>query len=243
MNTRTKALLGEAGVEKLARAHVAVFGIGGVGGYAVEALARSGVGTLTLVDGDTFSESNLNRQLYATAKTVGMPKVEAAKETLAAHAPKTRVIAVAARLDAQTVGDFPFSDYEYIVDAIDDLGAKVLLAQECARRGIPLICAMGAGNKLDPTAFSVLDLSKTNTDPLARRMRAALGKCGLRHVKTVCSKEVPRPLLDAVDAQGGKGGVGSVAFVVGAAGMALAGAVVCDLCGITEGYAPYSKEG
>ncbi len=241
MNTRTKALLGEAGVAALARAHVAIFGVGGVGGYVAEGLARSGVGTLTLVDGDLFSRSNLNRQLFATTETIGQSKVTAAAAILATHAPDTRIIARHTYLSADTVGAFPFDEYDYVVDAVDDVAAKLLLAEECARRGILLLCAMGAGNKLDPTAFCVSDLSKTKTDPLARVLRRELGRRGLRHVKVVYSEEPPRPVLAGAELLEGGRRVGSVVFAPAAMGMAIAGAVVTDLCGITEGYAPCAK--
>ena len=241
---RTRALLGEAAMARLHHARVAVFGLGGVGGYAAEAMARCGVGHLTLVDGDTFSPSNLNRQLFCTADTVGLPKAAVAKERLCAVAPWVQAEAIERFLTAENVGEFALASYDYVVDAVDDLLAKEALAVACRDARVPLLCAMGAGNKRSCTAFAVVDLAKTHTDPLAKRMRAALHKRGIRHLKTVCSAEPPRtPDADTLSAEaaGRKRPIGSLPLVVGAMGMAMAGEVVTDLCGITCAYAPYGE--
>ncbi len=241
LHRRTASLLGESAIPTLHAAHIAVFGIGGVGGYVAEGLGRSGIGSLTLVDGDVFSPSNLNRQLFATTQTLSQNKAQAAADILKTHAPQTVCLPRTQFLNAQTIDSFPFSDYDYVVDAVDDMQAKILLAQRCAKEKIPLLCALGAGNKLNPCALRVCDLSKTDTDPLARSLRRALGKIGIRHVKTVCSCEPPRPLLCEVGDAGRN--VGSAVFVPAAMGMAIAAEVVADLCALsqTPPYAPYGK--
>ncbi len=238
---RTRAVLGEGGYAKLQRAHVAIFGIGGVGGYVADALARCGVGTLTLVDGDTFSVTNLNRQTFACRTTLSQAKVEAAKARIAEIAPWVTVHARTDYYTAETAPTFDLTQYDYIVDAIDDVGAKVALSLACRADAKPVILSMGAGNKTNPCAFCVADIAKTHTDPLAKAVRIALRKAGVTHAKCVFSTEAPtvpaEPVLD-----GGKPTVGSLSFVVGAAGMAIAGEVVRDLCGITTPVIPTGKE-
>lgn len=241
---RTLALLGDAAMERLHRAHVAVFGLGGVGGYTAETLARCGVGHLTLVDGDAFSPSNLNRQLFCTVDAVGKSKAQTAKERLATVAPFTKTEAVDRFLTRENVPSFDFSSFDYVVDAVDDLAAKIALALACQAHNVPLIAAMGAGNKVNATGFCVVDLAKTHTDPLAKRFRTALGKEGVRHLKTVCSFEAPRSPDAATifqDETANRRIIGSLPFVVGAMGMAIAGEVVTDLCHITQPYAPYGE--
>ena len=222
---RTEMLLGREGMQKLAQAHVAVFGIGGVGSFAAEALIRSGIGAVTLVDKDTVSLSNCNRQLIATQKTVGRPKVEVMAE-------RAREI----RADVQVYPrrefflpqsqDWDFSQYSYIIDAVDTVSAKIELAVRAQAAGVPIISSMGAGNKLDPAAFRVADLYETSVCPLARVMRRELRRRGIAHMKVVYSTEPPR-----ISEDGGRV-PGSVAFVPSVAGLMLAGAVVRELCGL-----------
>ncbi len=241
---RSRAILGEAGISALGNAHVAVFGLGGVGGYTAEALARCGVGTLTLVDGDVFSPSNLNRQLFCTLDTMGKSKAQAALERLQSVALHTAVHPIPLFFTEETAHQFPFDSFTYVVDAMDDIPGKVALARICKEKKIPLLSCMGAGNKKDPAAFRVVDLSKTHTDPLAKILRKALGQAGICHVKTVCSFEVPCKVQGFSDPAAGQKQttVGSLPYVVGGAGLVLASAVVGDLCGDTLPYAPYGKE-
>ena len=166
-------------MERLAKARVAVFGVGGVGGYAVEALARSGVGALDLVDDDTVCESNLNRQIIATRATIGMPKVDAAEERIRLLNPDCRVTKHQKFYLPETAGEFDFSQYDYVIDAIDTVSGKLGLAEQAYASGTPIISAMGAGNKLDPTAFEVADIMQTSVCPLARVMRRELKKRGI----------------------------------------------------------------
>ena len=225
---RTEMLLGREGMQKLAQAHVAVFGIGGVGSFAAEALVRSGIGAVTLVDKDTVSLSNCNRQLIATQKTVGRPKVEVMAE-------RAREI----RTDVQVYPrrefflpqsqDWDFSQYSYIIDAVDTVSAKIELAVRAQAAGVPIISSMGAGNQLDPAAFRVADLYETSVCPLARVMRRELRRRGITHMKVVYSTEPPR-----ISEDGGRV-PGSVAFVPSVAGLMLAGAVVRELCGLEAG--------
>ncbi len=239
---RTEAVLGKDGLATLQKAHVAIFGIGGVGGYVADALARCGVGSLTLIDGDCFSETNLNRQTFADRTTLGQAKVEAAKERLLKIAPGVRVYTRADYYTEENASSFDLHAYDYVVDAIDSVGAKATLALACRADAVALIISTGAGNKTDPCAFSVADLAKTHTDPLAKSLRIRLRKCGITHAKCVFSDEEPRPICTEALSDGGKPSVGSLSFVVGAAGMAIAGAVVRDLCGITTPCIPYGNE-
>ena len=219
---RTQMLLGTEALEKLQKARVAVFGIGGVGGYTVEALARSGVGQLDLIDSDTVSVSNINRQILATHSTVGMPKVEAAKLRILDINPECIVRTHQVFYTPETADSFDFREYDYIVDAIDTVTGKLALVERAVAVNTPIICCMGTGNKLDASAFQVADISKTTMCPLARIMRKELAKRGIKHLKVVYSKEEAAAL--------GKRQIpGSVAFVPGAAGLILAGEVVKDL--------------
>ena len=234
--TRTALLLGDAAMERLAKARVAVFGIGGVGGYVVEALARSGVGTLDLIDDDTVSITNLNRQIIATHDTLGRPKVEAARERILSINPAAVVHTHRIFFLPETAAEFDFSAYDYVVDAIDTVTGKLLLVQAAMAVGTPVISCMGAGNKLDPTAFEVADISKTSVCPLARVMRKELGRRGIKHLKVVYSKE---PALTPAVAEGEENTAhpkrqtpGSIAFVPAVAGLILAGEVIKDLAGI-----------
>ena len=186
---RTAMLLGEDAVEKLNKARVAIFGIGGVGGYTLEALARAGVGQLDLIDNDTVSRSNINRQILATHSTVGMEKVEAGKARVLDINPDCVVRTWQVFYTPETADQFDFSQYDYIVDAIDTVTGKLQLVQAAKAAGTPIICCMGTGNKLDASAFEVTDISKTTMCPLARIMRKELGKRGIKHLKVVYSQE------------------------------------------------------
>lgn len=227
--SRTELLLGAEGVEKLRRATVAVFGIGGVGGYVVEALARSGVGRLHLIDHDTVSVSNLNRQIIATVNTIGRYKVDAAKERVMEINPEAEVCTHKTFYMPETEGEFDFAGFDYVVDAIDTVTGKLALIMQAERAGVPVISSMGAGNKLDASAFEVADIYQTSVCPLAKVMRRELKKRGVRKLKVVYSKEQPvtnsRP-------------PGSNAFVPAAAGLILAGEVVKDLAGAGKERTP-----
>lgn len=226
--SRTAILLGEENLEKLKRARVAVFGVGGVGGYVVEALARSGVGVLDLIDKDTVSESNINRQIIALHSTVGRYKTEVAAERARDINPDICVRVYNTFYLPETAAQFDFSRYDYVVDAIDTVSGKIAIVEEAKKANVPVIAAMGAGNKLDPTKFEVADISKTSVCPLARVMRRELKKRGIEHLKVVYSKEEPLPSL-VVDEESGKSVPGSVAFVPSVVGLILAGEVVKDL--------------
>lgn len=226
--SRTALLLGEAGVEKLKKARVAVFGIGGVGGYVVEALARSGVGTLDLIDKDTVSVSNINRQIIALHSTVGRFKTEVMAERIKDINPDVCVHIHNAFYLPETAAEFDFTQYDYVVDAIDTVSGKIALIEQAKRANVPVISSMGAGNKLDAAAFEVADITKTSVCPLARVMRRELKKRGIEHLKVVYSKEEPlsSPLTDA---ESGKAIPGSIAFVPSVVGLILAGEVIKDL--------------
>ena len=230
--SRTQILLGEEAVAKLQKARVAVFGIGGVGGYTVEALARCGVGQLDLIDSDAVSISNINRQILATHSTVGMLKVDAAKARILDINPSCTVRTYPIFYLPDTAEQFDFTAYDYIVDAIDTVTGKLQLVERAVAVGTPIICSMGTGNKLDASAFQVADISKTSMCPLARIMRKELKKRGINHLKVVYSQEEAlTPEVDPEElARTGKRQIpGSVAFVPGAAGLILAGEVVKDL--------------
>lgn len=214
-------LLGREGVERLGIARVAVFGVGGVGGYAVEALARSGVGSLLLIDSDTVSVSNINRQIIATESTVGRYKTEVARERVLDINPEARVDALNLFFSEDTATQIDLSGVDYIIDAIDSLSSKVLLISLAKEKGIPIISAMGAGNKLDPTRFEVADISKTSVCPLARAVRVALRKRGINHLKVVYSKEESHTSGERLPA--------SVSFVPSVMGLIIAGEVIKSL--------------
>ena len=239
--SRTALLLGEEAMEKLKGARVAVFGIGGVGGYCVEALARSGIGTLDLIDNDTVNITNLNRQIIATHDTLGMAKVDAAKARILSINPSAVVHTHKTFYLPGTADRFDFTRYDYVVDAIDTVTGKLMLVQAAREAGTPVISCMGAGNKLDPTAFEVADISKTSVCPLARVMRKELGRRGIKHLKVVYSKELaltPAPAEEEADSLHTKRQTpGSNAFVPAVAGLILAGEVIKDLTGIQKGEA------
>ena len=218
--TRTEMMLGKESVEKLKRAHVAVFGIGGVGGFAVEALARAGVGKLTLIDADRVSVSNINRQIIATHSTVGRYKSEVMKERIADINPECEVVCVNEFYSEDK--PLPLDGFDYIADCIDSVRSKLHLISEATSRDIPVISSMGAGNKLDPTRFCVADISKTHTDPLAKVIRTELRKRGINHLKTVFSDEPPiNP--------SGERTPGSISFVPSVVGLIIAGEIIKDI--------------
>ena len=231
--SRTRMLLGDDAMARLASARVAVFGVGGVGGYVVEALARSGVGALELIDDDAVSLTNINRQIIALHSTVGMPKVDAARARVLDICPQTQVIAHRAFFTPETAAQFDFTQYSYVVDAIDTVSGKIELAVRAHAAGVPLLSCMGAGNKLDPTAFEVTDISKTSVDPLARVMRRELRRRGIEHLTVVYSKEPARTPLTDPDVEAEKGKRRSVpasnAFVPAVAGLIAASKVIRDL--------------
>ena len=244
--SRTQLLFGPEALEHLSRCRVAVFGIGGVGGYAVEALVRSGIGALDLIDDDRVCLTNLNRQLHATRKTVGKYKVDVTEERVHEINPDCVVRKFRTFFMPETQAQFDFMQYDYIVDAIDTVTGKLALAEQAQACGTPIISAMGAGNKLDPTAFRVADIYSTSVCPLARVMRSECRKRGIRHLKVVYSTEQPtRPREDpfiscrkhCICPPGTRKCTvrrdipGSTAFVPSVAGLILAGEVVKDLCG------------
>ena len=243
--SRTELLLGKGAIERLAKSRVAVFGIGGVGSYTAEALVRSGLGASDLIDDDRVCLTNLNRQLFATRKTVGKYKVEVARERLLEINPNAAVEIHQTFYTPETASEFDFTQYDYIVDAVDTVSAKLELIVRAKEAGTPIICCMGAGNKLDPTAFRVADIYKTSVCPLARVMRHELRKRGVKSLKVVYSEEPPLTPLDD-DALNCKQNCicppgtartcaarrqvpGSTAFVPSVAGLIIAGEVIKDL--------------
>ena len=244
--SRTQLLFGKEAMEKLAASRVAVFGIGGVGGYAVEALIRSGVGAVDLIDDDKVCLTNLNRQLYATRKTVGQYKVDVAKERIADINPDAIVRTYKTFYGPETAGEFDFTQYDYVIDAIDTVTGKIALVEQAKAANVPIISSMGAGNKLDASAFKVADIYKTQMCPLAKVMRRELKKRHVKKLKVVYSEEKPtRPIEDmaiscrtnCICPPGAKHKCterrdipGSTAFVPSAAGLIIAGEVVKDLC-------------
>ncbi len=229
MHTRTAGLIGEAAVARLQNAHVAVFGIGGVGGYAVEALVRAGVGALDLIDNDTVSESNLNRQIIALHSTVGQYKTEVAANRARDINPDVKITVHNTFFLPENADRFDFSQYDYVIDAIDTVAAKMELVRRANATRTPIISAMGTGNKLDPTAFRVSDIYKTEGCPLARTVRGLCRKEGIKHLKVVWS---PEPPCGTTFTEGSRHAPASISFVPAAAGLVLAGAVIKDICGI-----------
>jgi len=219
--SRTEGLLGEEAVKHLHNCRVAVFGVGGVGGFTVEALARSGVGTIDIIDKDTVCKSNLNRQIIALHSTIGRDKVDVLKERILDVNPNAIVNAHKCFFLPETRSQFDFSKYDYVVDAVDTVTAKIELVMACKEVGTPIISSMGAGNKLDPTAFEVVDIYKTSVCPLARVMRRELKKRDVKKLKVVYSKEEPVVRRETP---------ASIAFVPSVAGLIIAGEVIKDLC-------------
>lgn len=230
---RTAELLGMEAVECLHRARVAVFGVGGVGGYACEALARAGVGHLTLVDSDTVSLSNINRQIIALHSTVGRAKVEVMRERITDINPDCEVESINAFYLPENADAIPLTGYDYIVDAVDTVAAKIELAVRATALGVPIVSAMGAGNKFTAQGFTVKDLSKTSGCPLARVMRQELKKRGITHLKVVYSEEAAAPRAEDAppsEESGARRAPGSLPYVPGVAGLLIAGEVIRDLC-------------
>lgn len=229
---RTELLIGKEALAKLAASRVAIFGIGGVGGYVVEALIRSGVGALDLIDNDTVAVSNLNRQIIATTATIGQYKTDAAKERCLLINPDAQIRTYRTFYLPETAAQFHFQEYDYVVDAIDTVSGKLSIIEQAVRAGTPVISSMGAGNKMDPAAFEAADLSKTSVCPLARVMRRELRKRGIEHVKVVYSKEpaiTPAGITNPDENPHKRQIPGSNAFVPAAAGLIIASEVVKDL--------------
>ena len=248
--SRTELLLGNAAMEKLAASRVAVFGIGGVGGYTVEALVRSGIGAIDIIDDDKVCLTNINRQIYATRKTIGQYKVDVAKERILDINPDIKVTAYKTFYTPETSSQFDFFVYDYVVDAIDTVTGKIELVMNAAKAGTPIISSMGAGNKLNPAAFEVADIYKTSVCPLARVMRYELKKRGIKKLKVVYSKEKPITPIDNNEISCKTHCVcppgtqrkctarrqvpGSTAFVPSVAGLIIAGEIIKDLTGVTN---------
>ena len=240
--SRTELLFGKEAIKRLSQCRVAVFGIGGVGGYVCEALARSGIGAFDLIDDDKVCLTNINRQIIATQKTVGRYKVDVMKERILDINPEARVNTYKCFFLPENASDFPFDKYDYVVDSIDTVTAKIELVMSSQKAGVPIMSAMGAGNKLDPTKFRVADIYKTHMDPLAKVMRRELKKRGVKNLKVVYSEEEPvTPFEDAAEAQADceserhdpkrRNLPGSTAFVPSVAGLIIAGEVIKDLTG------------
>ena len=242
--SRTQLVFGKEAMDRLKGSRVAVFGVGGVGGYTVEALARSGVGAIDIIDDDKVCLTNINRQIIATGKTVGKYKVDVAKERIEEINPDCKVTAFRTFYMPETADRFDFTKYDYIVDAIDTVTGKIALIENAKKAGTPIISSMGAGNKVDPTAFEVADIYKTSVCPLARVMRYELKRRGIKKLKVVYSKEKPIPPIADEDPNGENGCLsmadkvagkrqvpGSTAFVPSVAGLIIAGEVIKDIIG------------
>ena len=228
---RTKLLLGEEGMKKLASSRVIVFGVGGVGGYAAEALVRSGIGSIDIVDNDKVSLTNLNRQILALHSTVGRDKVDVAAERFRDINPDCKITAHKVFFLPETSAQFDFRNYDYIIDCIDTVKGKLEIIKKASEAGVKVISSMGAGNKLDPSLFRIADITKTSVCPLARVMRRELKKLGIRHLKCVYSTEIPLvPQGDESSEMKGNGiAPGSIAFVPSVAGLLIASEVIREL--------------
>jgi len=230
---REEMLLGSEGVEKLKNSRVALFGVGGVGSYAAEALVRAGVGAIDIIDNDTVSVSNLNRQLCALCSTLGRLKVDVVAERLLDIDPELKIRKYADFVLPENIDKYDFASYDYIIDAIDTVSAKLAIIERAHALGVPVISSMGTGNKLDPTAILVSDIQKTDTCPLARVMRRELKARGINHLKVVWSRETPIKPLFEKKSESGKVSPGSVSFVPSVAGLIAAGEVIKQLSGVT----------
>lgn len=246
--SRTQLVFGKEAMDRLKDSRVAVFGVGGVGGYTVEALARSGVGAIDIIDDDKVCLTNINRQIIATGKTVGKYKVDVAKERIEEINPDCKVTAFKTFYMPETADRFDFTQYDYVVDAIDTVTGKIALIENAKNAGTPIISSMGAGNKVDPTAFEVADIYKTSVCPLARVMRYELKRRGIKKLRVVYSKEKPIPPIADEDPNGENGCLskadkvpgkrqvpGSTAFVPSVAGLIIAGEVIKDIIGYKAG--------
>lgn len=234
--SRTELLIGSEGLDKLAASKVAVFGVGGVGSFVVEGLARAGVGKLVLIDNDSISLTNINRQLHSLTSTVGQMKTEVMRQRILDINPEAEVSVINDFYLPDKADSFFAADYDYVVDAIDTVAGKISLAVECDRRGLPLMASMGAGNKLSPARFEVTDIYKTSVDPLARVMRKKLKEQGIKKLKVVYSREEPLavklPADGPVETKGsGRIAPGSISFVPSVAGLIIASEVIKDLLG------------
>ncbi|MBQ7642278.1 MAG: tRNA threonylcarbamoyladenosine dehydratase [Clostridia bacterium] len=229
--SRTRRLIGDNALEKLKNSRVAVFGAGGVGGYAIEALARAGVGAIEVFDNDTVCPSNMNRQILATLNTIGKYKADAAAERIRAINPDCEAIGHKIFFLPENADEVDFRAFDYVVDAIDTVSGKLAIIEKCRKAGVPVISCMGTGNKLDPTAFKVADIFSTSVCPLAKVMRRELKKRAISSLKVVYSEEEPKNALPPDPENDGKRKVppGSVSFVPPVAGMILAGEVIKDL--------------
>lgn len=227
--SRTEMIIGSEGLEKLQQARVAVFGIGGVGGHAMDALVRSGIGAIDIIDNDTVSLTNLNRQLIATQKTIGMAKTEAAYNHILEINPNCKVKQWQTFYTPETAHLFDFHEYDYVIDAIDTVSGKIQLVKQAYAAETKIICSMGAGNKLDPTRFEVADIYQTSVCPLARVMRHELRKAGIPNLKVVYSKEEPVTPSSTTEQTYKKTVPGSMSFVPSVAGLILAGEVIKDI--------------
>lgn len=231
--SRTARLIGTSAVNKLKNSSVAIFGIGGVGSYAAEALARAGVGRLCLVDSDTINESNINRQIIALHSTLGQKKAEAAAARIADINPNASVTAVCKFYNADTAGTFDLSSFDYVIDAIDTVTSKLLLIENAKKCGTPIISSMGTGNKLNPSLFEITDISKTQVCPLARVMRRELKNRGIYKLKVIYSKEKPqKPKTDEPLPEGKRQMPASISYVPSVAGLMIAGEVIRELTGV-----------
>ncbi len=227
--SRTEKLIGSPALEKLKSSRVAVFGIGGVGGYVVEALARSGVGNIDLIDNDSVSESNINRQIVADTETVGRMKTEVMRERINKINPDCFVNCFNLFILPENADDFDFTVYDYVVDAIDTVSGKIAIIERCCKLNIPVISSMGTGNKLDPTQFEITDVYKTSVCPLARVMRLEMKKRGIKKLKVLYSKEQPIKPENPAIGENGKPIPGSISFVPSVAGLIIGGEVIKDL--------------
>lgn len=232
--SRTELLIGGEGTDKLKKSRVAVFGLGGVGGYVAEALARAGVGALDLIDNDAVSLSNINRQILALHSTIGRLKTEAAKRRLLDINPDLKIVCHNCFYLPETADKFDFRQYDYVADAIDTVAGKIALVQRAAESGTPIICAMGAGNKLTAQGFKVSDISKTAVCPLAKVMRRELRKRGISHFKVVYSEEPALTPLGSAEDSNKRQTPGSISYVPAVAGLLMAGEIIRDLLGLNQ---------
>lgn len=233
---RTEILFGSEAMARLAQARVAIFGVGGVGGYVAEALVRSGVGSFDLIDNDEVSLTNLNRQIIATYDTIGRPKVEVMRERMLSINPKADIAVHQCFFLPENQDEFDFSRYDYVVDAVDTVAAKIAIVLKAQAAQVPVMSSMGAGNKVNPASFEVADIYKTSVCPLARVMRQAMKKHGVKHLKVVYSKEIPLVPAASSESKGtlGRPVPGSTAFAPSVAGLIIASEVVKDLIGFDK---------
>jgi len=236
--SRTELLLGPAAMERLAKARVAIFGVGGVGGYVAEALVRSGIGSFDLIDNDDVSLTNINRQIIATHATIGKPKVEVMRERMLSINPEAKINLHQCFFLPENQDSFDFTQYDYVIDAVDTVTAKIAIIMKAKEAKVPVMSSMGAGNKMNPAMFEVADIYKTSVCPLARVMRQAMKKRGVKQLKVVYSKEVPIAPAASEESKGTAGHPvpGSTAFTPSVAGLIIAAEVVKDLTGFEQRF-------